>query len=139
MATQAIITDVTEAELAALVIAATLEEGCQYRDTTNDKLYFATGNNTYIQFSTPMTQISGLVLTQANWYENGTFWKYDLANANIKANDFVEVIPSNDDFVIVQTAEILAETTVTAGQVTIYANFEPTGDVNVTINITQRD
>lgn len=137
MGTHKIVTDVTEVELNALVASAGLEEGCQYKDATNGKLYFATSNNTYIQFSSPIMQITGLTLVKDDWYENGSFWKYDLANVNIRANDFVEVIPSNNDFTVVQVAEIMAATTVSTGQVTVYANFKPTADISVTINIQQ--
>lgn len=52
MATHPIITEVTAVQLAALVAAGTLEEGCQYKDTTNGVLYLATGVNTYTRATT---------------------------------------------------------------------------------------
>jgi len=89
-------------------------------------------------FAEPQIQVIGLTILQTGWEEGITFFEYDLSNENITANSIVEVIPDNEDYEIVVAAEILPATESTEGTVTIYAVNEPTDDIGVTINITEK-
>lgn len=83
-------------------------------------------------------QVGSLTLASANWTTGTDFEEYELSNANITADDIVEVIPDNADIDVVAAAEILPATVSAAGAVTIFAKNTPTGDIGVTINITRR-
>lgn len=83
-------------------------------------------------------QVTGITLTAANWALVGTLYEYDLANANITANSIVEVIPANASIATVKAAEVLPETDSSAGSVKLYAANAPSGDISVTINITEK-
>lgn len=83
-------------------------------------------------------QITGITLTAANWTLVSGLYEYDLANANITANSIVDVIPANSSIAIVKAAEVLPETDSSTGSVKLYATNAPTGDITVTINITEK-
>jgi len=65
------------------------------------------------------------------------FYEYDLANANITATSAVDVIPAKADIAIVKAADIMPETLSSAGSVKLYATNAPTGNIGVTIIITE--
>ena len=81
-------------------------------------------------------QVTGLTLEDDGWTSESGLYYYDLANAAIKANSFVEIIPINEDYLIVKAADILPEIDITAGNARIYAVNEPTDDIGITIYIT---
>jgi hypothetical protein len=83
-------------------------------------------------------QITGLTLVAASWSLVSGLYEYNLANENITANSIVEVIPSNASIAIVKAAEVLPETDSSAGSVKMYATNAPSGDISVTINITEK-
>jgi hypothetical protein len=82
--------------------------------------------------------VSGITLSSASWTgPTGGFYEYDLANANITATCVVDGIPSKASSAIVKAAEIEPEGIVTAGHVKFYAINSPTGDISLTIVITE--
>ena len=80
-------------------------------------------------------QITGQTISSTGWTLVSGLYEYDLANANITATSFVEVIPDNADIDTVATALVLPGTDSSAGSVKIYAKNEPTADIGCTINI----
>lgn len=126
--------------IASIELISTVGRVKTYRITFTNSATFdfvvtdgADGNNG----SQPM-QITGLTLVAANWTLVTGLYEYDLANANITANSIVEVIPANASIAIVKSAEVLPETDSSAGSVKLYAINAPTGDISVTINITEK-
>ena len=89
-------------------------------------------------FSLKPIQVTSLTLLSTGWTLVSGLYEYDLSNANITANSIVEVIPSNADIAVVIAAQILPETDSASGVVTIYSVNEPTADISVTINITEK-
>lgn len=83
-------------------------------------------------------QITGITLISANWSLVSGLYEYNLADSNITVNSIVEVIPSNSSISIIKAAEILPETDSNTGSVKLYATNAPTGDISVTINITEK-
>jgi len=83
-------------------------------------------------------QVTSLTLTYTSWSLVGSYYEYDLSNANITANSIVDVIPDNDDVSIVIAAEMLPRTDSSSGSVKLYAVNAPTADIGVTINITDK-
>lgn len=83
-------------------------------------------------------QITGITLTSSNWVSNSGLYKYEYSNANITANSIVDVIPANASISVVKAAEVLPETDSSTGKVTLWATNAPTGDISVTINITEK-
>jgi len=81
------------------------------------------------------TQVTELTLTAANWTLVSGLYEYNLANVNITALNFVEVIPDNATIEITKSAQLLPTNVSSAGSVKIYATNLPTGDIVVTINI----
>lgn len=89
--------------------------------------------------STNLTkQITGITLITANWSLVAGLYEYTLSDVNITANSIVEVIPANTSIAIIKAAEILPETDSSAGSVKLYATNAPSGDISVTINITEK-
>ena len=80
-------------------------------------------------------QVTEQTLTAANWTLVSGLYEYDLANANITATKFVEVIPDNATIAITKAAELLPTNVSSAGSVKLYSKNLPTGDIVVTINI----
>lgn len=83
-------------------------------------------------------QITGITLITANWSLVAGLYEYTLADVNITDNSIVEVIPANASIAIIKAAEVLPETDSSAGSVKLYATNAPTGDISVTINITEK-
>lgn len=100
-------------------------------------LWFKRRGNDGIPGSQPI-QITGITITAANWSLVSGLYEYNLSNTNITANSIVEVIPANASIAIVKAAEVLPETDSSAGSVKLYATNAPTGDISVTINITEK-
>ena len=84
------------------------------------------------------TQVTGITLSSGSWTLVAGLYEYDYANANITVNSIVDVIPANADIAIVKAAEVLPLTESSAGSVKLYATNAPTGDIGVTINITEK-
>ena len=80
-------------------------------------------------------QISNLTLLSTGWTLVSGLYEYDLANSNITADSSVDIIPDNADHTTVVNADILPRTDSSAGSVKIYATYQPTADIGVTINI----
>lgn len=80
-------------------------------------------------------QVTGQTLVQANWTLIGSFYEYDLANANILSTSFVDVIPDLASYDIAIAAEMYPNTLSSTGSVKLYTKNAPTGDIIVTINI----
>lgn len=87
------------------------------------------------EWGATVVQVTGLTLLDTGWTLVGSFYEYDLADANILSTSIVEVIPDNADIAIVQAAVFLPRTDSSAGSVKVYATNEPTVDIGVTINI----
>jgi len=83
-------------------------------------------------------QVTGLTLLDTGWTLDSGLYYYDLANVNITANSIVEVIPDNADVAIIKAAEVLPSTLSSLGNVRIWSTNEPTADIGVTINITEK-
>jgi hypothetical protein len=56
----------------------------------------------------------------------------------ISANSVVDIIPDNEDYLIVQAAGILPGVVASAGKITIYAVNEPTDDIGIVIYIFEK-
>ena len=82
-------------------------------------------------------QVTGVSVLAASWSLVGSFYETDIANANIEATSIVDVIPYNVDYSTVTTAQMLPETTSSAGSVKIYAVNLPAADITVTLNISR--
>lgn len=82
-------------------------------------------------------EVTGLTLTSGSWTLVSGFYEYDLANVNITATAAVDVIPARADIAIVKAADIMPETLSSAGSVKLYATNAPTGNIGVTIIITE--
>lgn len=80
-------------------------------------------------------QVTSQTLLAANWTLVSGLYEYDLANANIKALNFVEVIPDNATISITKAADLLPTNVSSSGSVKLYSTNLPTGDIVVTINI----
>lgn len=80
-------------------------------------------------------QVTEQTLTAANWTLVSGLYEYDLANANITATKFVEVIPDNATIEITKAAELLPTNISSAGSVKLYSKNLPTANIVVTINI----
>lgn len=87
--------------------------------------------------ATPPKEVTGLTLTLTSWTLVSGFYEYDLSNANITATSVVDVIPDKADISIVKAADIMPETLSSSGSVKLYATNAPTGDIGVTIIITE--
>ena len=85
---------------------------------------------------TPL-QITGLTLLSTGWTLVSGFYEYDLANANITATAEVEVIYMKETITITKAADIMPDNLSDTGTVKIYATNEPTGDISVSIIITE--
>lgn len=89
--------------------------------------------------STNLTkQITGITLITANWSLVAGLYEYTFSDVNITANSIVEIIPANASIAIIKAAEVLPETDSSVGSVKLYATNAPTGDISVTINITEK-
>ncbi|HAQ19607.1 MAG TPA: hypothetical protein DCR40_10310 [Prolixibacteraceae bacterium] len=82
-------------------------------------------------------EVGSITLSSGSWSLVSGLYEYDLANANITANSIVDVIPDNADISIVKAADILPKTVSSAGSVKLYSTNAPTGNIGVTINITE--
>lgn len=82
-------------------------------------------------------QVSGITLIAANWTLVTGLYEYDLANVNITATSIVDIIPENASIAIVKAAEVLPMTVSSTGSVKLYSTNAPTGDISVTLNITE--
>lgn len=82
-----------------------------------------------------VTQVTGQVLTAANWTLVSGFYEYNLANANVTATSIVNAIPDNASYEIVKTAEILPRTDSSTGSVKLYSKNLPGASITITINI----
>lgn len=80
-------------------------------------------------------QVTSQTLLAANWTLVSGLYEYDLANVNITALNFVEVIPDNATIAVTKAAELLPTNVSSVGSVKIYATNLPTGNIVVTINI----
>jgi len=63
------------------------------------------------------------------------FWYADISNVNITADSVVDVIPEKAYKSIVDAAAFAGETDSSSGSVRIYAENQPTGTIEVTLNI----
>lgn len=82
-------------------------------------------------------QVTGITLLSTSWTLVTGLYEYDLANVNITATSIVDVIPENASIAIVKAADVLPKTISSAGSVKLYSTNAPTGDISVTINITE--
>ena len=82
-------------------------------------------------------QVTPVTLASVNWTLVSGLYEYDYSNANITVNTIVDVIPANASISIVRTADVLPLTVSSAGSVKLYATNAPSGDITVTINITE--
>jgi hypothetical protein len=83
-------------------------------------------------------QITGVTLLVGSWSLVSGLYEYTYSNALITENSIVEFIPDNEFMTIVKAAEILPRTDSATGSVKVYASNAPTGDIGVTINITEK-
>lgn len=83
-------------------------------------------------------QVTGLTLLSGSWSLVAGLYEYNLANANITANSIVDVIPENASVSIVKTADVLPKTVSSSGSVKLYSTNAPSGNISVTINITEK-
>jgi hypothetical protein len=81
------------------------------------------------------TQITGITILETGWNLVGSFFEYELSNANITSTSIVEAIPDNSAIDIVRDAELLPRTDSSSGSVKFYSVNEPSGDFTITINI----
>jgi hypothetical protein len=94
------------------------------------------GNRRNSTINLPL-QITGITLLSASWTLISGFYEYDIANANITATSEVEVIFMKSTIAIVKAADIMPDNLSDTGTVKIYATNQPTGDINVTLIITE--
>jgi hypothetical protein len=80
-------------------------------------------------------QVTPVTLTAASWTLVSGLYEYTYSNAAILSTSIVDVIPANSTIAIVQAAQVLPETTSSAGSVKLYATNLPTADIIVSINI----
>ena len=109
-----------------------------FRDVADNLLKKKDNAGAVTTISTNTTQVTGITLTSGSWSLVTGLYEYDYANVNITVNSIVDVIPANADIAIVQAAEVLPQTDSSAGSVKLYATNAPTGDIGVTINITEK-
>lgn len=85
-------------------------------------------------------QVTGLILDKDLWDlpSGETFYEYDLSNANITNNSIVDVIPNKENEEIAEVARIRSRTDSVTGSVKVYSINVPTADINVTINIFEK-
>jgi len=83
-------------------------------------------------------QVPDLTLASDGWTLVSGFYEYDLADENITVNSIVGIIPEKAYMDIVTAAQIVNETDSSAGSVKVYAKNQPTGNIGVTLNITEK-
>jgi hypothetical protein len=80
---------------------------------------------------TTSTLIPAIVLTAATWSSTAGFYEFQYSNALILSASIVDAIPRNTSYVTVQAAQLLPSMSVSAGQVNIFANYLPAGDITM--------
>ena len=74
-------------------------------------------------------------LTTGGWSLVSGLYQQTLSNINITSLSFVVVIPDNSSFSVITTAQLLQANTSGSGTVTVYANYVPTANIGVTLQI----
>jgi hypothetical protein len=83
-----------------------------------------------------VTQVTPITVLASSFTLVSGLYEASIANAGILSTSIVDVIPLNTSFTIVRDAEFLPQTLSSAGSVKVYCVNLPTGDITVTINIT---
>jgi hypothetical protein len=116
-----------------LLVGNTMELGfAPVSGSTISVTYFTNINSISISAT---IQVADITLSQNSWTLVGDFYEYDLANTNITASKFVDVIPSNATISIVELAKLMPSTISSNGSVKLYCKNQPTGNIIITINI----
>ena len=111
------------------------------KSTTASSVYGTdeTGEQTMIPLSTlvgnQIQQITPVTLLSGGWTLVSGLYQYDYTNINITTTTIVDVIPDNSTIEIVKNAEILPQTNISNGLVTIFSKNLPTSNIVVTLNI----
>lgn len=82
-------------------------------------------------------QLLNVTLLSGSWTLIGDYYTYTYSNVLIKSSSIVEVIPNNESISIVKAASILPRVESLVGQLEMYAENAPTGNITVTINISR--
>ena len=85
----------------------------------------------------PVVQVPNLTLLADAWVLVGGIWQYQFDHGKIKADSIVDIIPKNDYAAIVNAAGIYPETISSEGSVYLFAVNKPTGDIGITLTITE--
>jgi uncharacterized protein (TIGR02145 family) len=104
--------------------------------TDNKKFdFFSVQNAPTVSFETVASKtitLASLTIASAGWTWNGSLWVYTLNNSRIKATHNADIIPMNQESVVL-AAGIQPYSTVNNGSVTLQANNKPSADFLVTI------
>lgn len=104
-------------------------------DNTASRVELPISNVDLSSYAKKTIQVTSQTLVAANWTLVSGLYEYNLANANITALNFVEVIPDNATISITKAADLLPTNVSSSGSVKLYSTNLPTGDIVVTINI----
>lgn len=87
--------------------------------------------------NTSTIQVTGITVNVGQWALSGPIYAATISDGNITSDSIVDVIPSNDDYAVVNAAQLLPETISQASGVKIFAVNLPTGSIDFTLNISR--
>lgn len=84
-------------------------------------------------------RLKNQTLTAVNWIFNAVtgLWEHEFPHVEITTDTEVNITPLNESLEIVNVAEISPLVIPLAGKARLYANYQPSGNIDVNILITK--